>query len=426
MPAGALAGFLRRAGARDIGFVRLHSPGRDFRQLGAREHATAYGSLAPNGMIWAERALGRDLGPESDCVAGELLPDLPTIVAINPNLLSASDLDSVRGLGRKVTIKVTRRGEEFVLSLESDGVAREIGVCSRDRYGRPILNLSETGPILQQFHAPGPTPVMTGAAAAADGPELVVVGERSYHRDVYPALLAALGDAGDALRQAPTIRFVSPRGLVMEDWPAKLAGADGVVLPGGPDTTQTAGQVDAAATTLHSGVPTLGICLGMQTMTTAFARRRAGLPAAGLEEIDADARPQIFTRMRDADGEGQHRLGARQLHVDPVSRLAGLLGSPIMTERLHHRYHLALDLEPVLAAAGLRLAARDSAAGIVDAVESPEHPFFLGLQCHVELSSRQDPHPVLTAFLLAAQARAGDRHSDRSPSSSHLGNRDTS
>src|SRR5687768_807615 len=119
MPAGALAGFLRRAGATDIGFVRLHSPGRDFRQLGAREHATAYGSLAPNGMIWAERALGRDLGPESDCAAGELLPDIPTIVAINPNLLSASDLDRVRGLGRAMHIKVILRGEEFVLSLES-------------------------------------------------------------------------------------------------------------------------------------------------------------------------------------------------------------------------------------------------------------------------------------------------------------------
>lgn len=72
MAAGALAGFLKGAGVSDIGFVRASSPDCDFAQLGAREHATIYGDLVTNGMIWAERALGGDLGADSDCTLAAL------------------------------------------------------------------------------------------------------------------------------------------------------------------------------------------------------------------------------------------------------------------------------------------------------------------------------------------------------------------
>lgn len=417
MAAGALAGFLKEAGVTEIGFVRLNSPDREFAQLGAREHATAYGALVANGMIWAERALGRDLGPDSDCTVAALQVERPSLLAVNPNVLPQSDRDALVGRAAAMRVQVSPRGVAFVLATEADGVRREIGALGRDGYGRPILDLRDPEGLLAHFHAGRPTARPANSALSAWGPVLVVVGEESYHRDVYPALLAALGDAADALGQTPAVRFVSPRNVAVRDWPNRLAQADGILLPGGPDTTQTAGQVDAAAATLDAGIATLGICLGMQTMTTAFARRRAGLPDAGLEEIDPHARPQVFVRMRSPDGEGRHRLGAKRLRLDADSRLAALLGVETATERLHHRYHLSPELVPVLAGAGLRLAARDCEERIVDAIEAPDHPFFMGLQCHIELSSRnrRAPHPVLTAFLDAARG-ASRRGSAIAPS----------
>ncbi|MGQ9365081.1 glutamine amidotransferase-related protein [Azospirillum sp. ST 5-10] len=388
---GAVAGLLAaRSGAR----LRRLRGDRDLAGPDVRQHVLAGGRLAPNGLLWAERASGVavdtavEIAGARELTVADAPADRPLVVAVNPR---------VAGAAAAATFARDAEGRGWpvdVLRVAPDGaalVARsrkgDVGRWRRDGFGRVV---------------PDGTPA-TGPA----GPPLriVILGTETYHRHQYPAVLAALGDAADALGRALVIRFRAPddgaaiRAMAVED-------ADGLVLPGGSDMGQVAGQIAAARLALTSGLPTVGLCLGMQSMATAAVRERLGLEAATLAEADPAA-PIHSVVLRPAGPGGGHRLGDDASELRPGSHLARLYGRTRTVERYNHRYVLDPALVPDLERVGVRVPARSVTHGTADAVEAADHPFFIGMQGHPELNSAPGrPHPLLHGFLEAAAGRS--------------------
>lgn len=352
----------------------------------AVQHVLANGGLGPSGIYWSDRLTKQPAGAASsidEIVAASR--DNEIVVPIHIEFLRNPTLP-----GTLVQAARNAEVETTIINIENDGarfVEGDQSIAERDSFGR----------------------IVTGAHSAENRQplELGFIAAASDQRTVYPAILASLADAADSLNIDLNIRFIDPIALRQAgnfEIPASLAG---VLLPGGADMKNVPGQIEAAAATLSSSVPTVGLCLGMQTMATAIAWRRFGRGTANLGEADPDAPIKTFVPMAGENGlNGQplpeHRTGIHSSTVTAETRLAEIL--PTSTQvHYNHRYRLDPALLDALEEAGLRVAATGFDGAIVDAIEHRDHPFFIGMQGHPELGSREEnPHPLLVAFLSAA------------------------
>ncbi len=184
--------------------------------------------------------------------------------------------------------------------------------------------------------------------------------------------------------------------------PDDLRDLDGIVLPGGADMDQVAGQIRVARAAIAADIPLLGLCLGMQTLTTAVAQMRAGFNDANMEEAAPDAETKVFRRLAQSEVTGGFRIGRGRAHPVAGTRLAAILGEAEVQVPVNHRYVLDPVLHDSLRRAGLVISAWQEGATLADAVELPDQRFCIGLQGHPELLTRRHrPHPLFTAFLKA-------------------------
>ncbi|QKJ86057.1 CTP synthase [Paramixta manurensis] len=254
-----------------------------------------------------------------------------------------------------------------------------------DHQQQPLLQLSSDA--FGRWSTTRPAPI-----APARQIHLGLVAREADQRAVYPAILAALGDAAGQINSGLTIHFLPPATLSADL--AELRPLDAVLLPGGASMAAVAGQIRIAAATFTSGLPTLGLCLGMQSMATAAVQRSAGYQHAMLAEVAPAAALHSFIPFADA----RHRCG-----LLPFRANAALPGT---TSLMHynHRYHFNPALLPQLAASGVMVSA--ATGFIVDAISLPTHPFWHGVQGHPELlSSASTPPTLLLALLRAALSR---------------------
>lgn len=153
-------------------------------------------------------------------------------------------------------------------------------------------------------------------------------------------------------------------------------------------------------------VPYLGICLGMQIAVIEFARHQAGLPDADSGEFAPDCPHKVIDFMPgqsdEVDKGGTLRLGSFPCAVTPGTVMESCYGQPLIHERHRHRYEFNNDYRDCLTQAGLVLSGISPDGRLVEAVELPEHPFFVGVQYHPEFKSRPNrPHPLFNGFLKA-------------------------
>ncbi len=211
-----------------------------------------------------------------------------------------------------------------------------------------------------------------------------LLGRERDQRDSYPANLLSLQAAARLLGVALDIRLLPPAELSADLH--ELDDLHGVVLPGGSSMAAVLGQITVAKATLQRDIPTLGLCLGMQSMCTAVVQQAAGYENVMLAEVAPDAPLHSFVRFDDL----RHRCG---LFAYPAA-------APFDSMPYNHRYCFNPHLLPQLLAGGIEVTVQTD--NIVEAIRSPSHPFWLGVQGHPELMSRPDaPHPLFTAFLLA-------------------------
>ncbi len=256
---------------------------------------------------------------------------------------------------------------------------------------------------------------------------IAVAGKYTAMPDAYLSLLEALTHAGVANDARVNVRWVNAEELTEEGLAPHFEGADGILVPGGFGIRGIEGKIQAARYAREQGVPYLGICLGMQIAVIEFARS-IGLTGANSSEFDSYSPHKVIDLMPEqleVDGlGGTMRLGDWPMELRAGTRLAQLYGAPGgggVLERHRHRYEVNPEYVPQLVASGLVVsgvtpgvadsngaggAAAKRGAGLVEAVELPNHPFFVGLQSHPEFGSRpMRPSPPFVGLVAAALAR---------------------
>jgi CTP synthase len=242
---------------------------------------------------------------------------------------------------------------------------------------------------------------------------IAVVGKYTALIDAYKSIAEALVHGGIANDVGVEIDWVSSEEL--EDRGSSfLDGYGGVLIPGGFGVRGTDGMVDAVRFARESGLPFLGICLGLQCAIIEFARNVCGLEESHSHEFNRETTDPVISLM-DAQYNvtemgGTMRLGAYPCRLQDGSVARELYGASDVAERHRHRYEVNNEYREDLGKNGMRFSGLSPDGGLVEIVELPDHPFFLATQFHPELRSRpMSPHPLFTAFVAAADQRTRQR-----------------
>ena len=242
--------------------------------------------------------------------------------------------------------------------------------------------------------------------------QIALVGKYTQLHDAYLSVVESLFHAGTANDAVVSIKWVDSEGVTLENAKELLAGCDGVLVPGGFGDRGIEGMIAAAQYARVNGIPYLGICLGMQIAVIEFARHVAGLTGAHSSEFDQFSPYPVVDLMPDQVGitakGGTMRLGKYPCVLDESSKAFGLYGSREISERHRHRYEFNNKFRQVLTEKGMLLAGLSPDGHLVEVVELPGHPWFVGCQFHPEFKSRPDrAHPLFFGFVEAALRHMG-------------------
>ena len=240
---------------------------------------------------------------------------------------------------------------------------------------------------------------------------IAMVGKYVELTESYKSLNEALFHAGFAHEARVNIEYVDSEKL--ED-AAALSGVDGILVPHGFGSRGAEGKIVAIHYAREHGVPYFGICYGMQLAVIEFARHVAGLEGANSREVDEDTPHPVIDLLpgqRDVSEKGATmRLGAWPCSLRPGTRALQAYGKEQISERHRHRYEFNPRYRDELSRAGLMLSGVSPDDRLVEIVEVPDHPWFLGCQFHPEFASTPfRPHPLFVDFVGAALSRAAGR-----------------
>ncbi|MGH9858784.1 MAG: CTP synthase, partial [Candidatus Acidiferrales bacterium] len=237
---------------------------------------------------------------------------------------------------------------------------------------------------------------------------IAVVGKYVQLEDAYKSLREALVHGGLAQKRRTLLDWVEAEEVdSAATAEPRLAGTDGILVPGGFGKRGIAGMIHAIKYARENKVPFLGICLGMQCATIEYARNVAGITEADSTEFNPSTPHRVIYKLRELLGVdemgGTMRLGAWPCKLEPGSFAHRAYGRLEISERHRHRYEFNCDYEKALVSAGLKITGRTPDGVYVEIVEVADHPWFLGCQFHPEFKSKPlAPHPLFAAFAGAA------------------------
>jgi CTP synthase len=246
---------------------------------------------------------------------------------------------------------------------------------------------------------------------------VAIVGKYVELHDAYLSVVEALRHAGFHQSVDVELKWVSSELIEREGPDALLSDVYGIVVPGGFGYRGIEGKIAAAEYARANNVPYLGLCLGMQCATIAFARHVMGKgSSANSTEFDSHTPNPVIDFMPDqidiTDKGGTMRLGNYVCKLTPGSRAAEAYGVEQINERHRHRFEFNNKYRPLLESAGLVISGQSPDGRLVEIVELRDHPWFVGTQFHPEFLSRPNrPHPLFRDFVAAAAAtyREGDQ-----------------
>jgi CTP synthase len=239
--------------------------------------------------------------------------------------------------------------------------------------------------------------------------EIAVVGKYIELHDAYKSIYEALSHAGIANHAKIELRKIRAEDVLERGFEV-LEGVDGLLIPGGFGERGLEGKIAAVRWARENGVPFFGICLGLQCAVIEFARNVLGLAEAHTVEYTLATPDPVIHLLPDqhgvADKGATMRLGAYECRLSEDSLAHKLHGTTTLFERHRHRYEVNNDYRERFEAAGLVPSGINPELNVVEIMEIPEHPFFLGVQYHPEFkSSPLSPHPIFRGFVAAALIR---------------------
>ena len=298
---------------------------------------------------------------------------------------------------------------EVPLKLYSEGVDQKIAILLR----LPAKNadLEAWRSMLHRLEHPAGTV------------SIAIVGKYVDLKEAYKSLHEALVHAGGICGVSIRFVYVNSEEVDRQNAAATFAGIDGILVPGGFGSRGVEGKIAAIEHGRTAGIPFFGICLGMQCAVIEFARNVLGLTGANSEEFDLTTPHPVIYLMREwfdfrskkierrdpsCDKGGTMRLGAYPCVVKPDTQAAQAYGPGEISERHRHRYEFNKTYAAQFEESGLVLSGLSPDGELVEMVELPGHPWFLGCQFHPEFkSSPMRPHPLFREFVAAAKRSKG-------------------
>ena len=256
---------------------------------------------------------------------------------------------------------------------------------------------------------------------------IAMVGKYMDLKDAYKSLNEALVHGGIQHELKIQIKYIDSETVEPKNVKKVLKDVDAILVPGGFGTRGIEGMITSAEFARESGIPYLGICLGMQVAVIEFARNVLNLKGANSSEFDKDtdypviglisewvnSKGRIEKRDENSDLGGTMRLGAQECKLSGNSLTSSLYGKNIIQERHRHRYEVNNNYLEEIESGGLNVVGTSKEKNLVEVVEITDHPWFVGCQFHPEFTSNPiDGHPLFKGFISAANHRRQARLND--------------
>jgi CTP synthase len=241
-----------------------------------------------------------------------------------------------------------------------------------------------------------------------------LIGKYIELQDAYKSILESFVHAGAMNECKVQILNVHSESITPENVAEKLGNLDGLLVAPGFGHRGIEGKITAVKFARESKLPFFGICLGMQMAVIEFARNVLGLSRAHSTEMQADTPTPVIDLMEHqkkitAKG-GTMRLGAYPCALEEGTLAKAIYGKPLISERHRHRYEFNNEYLQQFEDAGMVASGKNPESGLVEIIELPVHPFFIGVQYHPELkSSVENPQPIFVHFIKAAKDFASKR-----------------
>jgi CTP synthase len=259
----------------------------------------------------------------------------------------------------------------------------------------PEPDLADWKAFLERLHNP------------TDDVDIAVVGKYVELQDAYKSILESFVHAGAANLAKVHVHYVQAEELKDKNLEKELGEYDGILVAPGFGERGLEGKILACKYARENDVPFFGICLGLQMAVIEFARDVCGLKDAASTEMDPDTPDPVIDLMEDQKSltikGGTMRLGAYKCHIDKDTLAYRIYGTQDISERHRHRYEFNDKYLDVIQKHGMVASGHNPDTGLVEIVEIPKHPFYIGVQFHPELKSTPErPQPIFCAFVAAA------------------------
>jgi CTP synthase len=294
---------------------------------------------------------------------------------------------------------------EIPLALHEEGL---------DNYVCNLLGLDSNDDGVSRLDLSAWEALVARVEAATRPVRIGLIGKYVNLPDAYLSVVEALRHGGYAQGARIDLEWIQAEEVEGLLAAGRLRDLDGIVIPGGFGERGVEGKVAAATYARDNGIPCLGLCLGLQVMVIEYARNVAGLAGANSREFDATSAHLVIDLMDEqrevVEMGGTMRLGVYPAKLVPGSVVARVYGVELVYERHRHRFEVNPHYRGRLEAAGLVSSGSSLDDRLVEFVELPGHPFWVGTQAHPEFKSRPDrPHPLFRGLVTAAVERAEGR-----------------
>lgn len=247
-----------------------------------------------------------------------------------------------------------------------------------------------------------------------------LIGKYVELQDAYKSILESFVHAGAINEVKVQVVNVHSEFITDENVAEKLDGLDGLLVAPGFGLRGIEGKIIAVKYARENGLPFFGICLGMQMAVIEFARNVLGLENAHSTEMDAKTENAVINMMEEQKKikmmGGTMRLGSYPCEIKDGTLAYDIYGSNNITERHRHRYEFNNQYLEQFEANGMVASGMNPETGLVEIVEIPNHPFFIGVQYHPELKSTvESPAPLFVSFVAAVKKYNDQRTSVKNP-----------
>lgn len=234
-----------------------------------------------------------------------------------------------------------------------------------------------------------------------------LVGKYVELKDSYKSISEAFIHAGVSNETKVNVKWIHSEELTPENISNELSNLDGILVAPGFGSRGIEGKIEAVRHARENHIPFLGICLGMQCAVIEFARNVLNLGDAHSTEMSEKTTAPVISMMEEqkkiSNMGGTMRLGAYQCELLPKSNASAAYNANKISERHRHRYEFNNDYLSSYEGAGMTATGKNPDTGLVEIVEIPTHPWFVGVQFHPEYKSTvAQPHPIFVAFVKAA------------------------